>query len=320
MKISIIVPIYNVEKYLKRCVESLLNQDYRDIEIILVDDGSPDNSGKICEEYAKSDSRIKVIHKKNGGLSDARNTGVQEAEGDYILFVDADDTLNKSACKELVEIICKYNADIVCFNLNLIDEEVNKKIKGKYFNYDDNFQCIKMTYIDTIKNNILRKFIRYEAPSKIYKKEIVEKIKFPIGVFAEDFAVFYKFLKEAQNIIYYNRNLYNYYQRSSSIMGKKSEKLYIDVYNAEKEYYKEVKELNIGSELLKKAENNFFKTLVKTLAKINKNSNADLIINLEKDFGQINYKYLTLDMKCIYLIFKYNRTLFSKIMRLFKKV
>ena len=91
MKISIIVPIYNVEKYIRKCIESIINQTYRNIEIILVDDGSPDNCGKICDEYAKKDSRVKVIHKKNGGLSDARNKGTEVATGEYIMYVDSDD-------------------------------------------------------------------------------------------------------------------------------------------------------------------------------------------------------------------------------------
>ena len=115
-KISVVVPIYNVEKYLPECIESVQNQSYMNLEIILVDDGSPDNSGKIADEYAKKDGRIKVIHKKNGGLSDARNAGIEVATGDYIMFLDSDDLLTADACKVLEEKIEKENADYVIGN------------------------------------------------------------------------------------------------------------------------------------------------------------------------------------------------------------
>lgn len=120
-KISIIVPIYNVEKYINRCVDSILNQTFTDFELILVDDGSPDNSGKICEEYAQNDNRIKVIHKENGGVSSARNCGLKNATGEKIIFIDADDYINNTYLSE----ITKYNADIVCCGHILEDESRN---------------------------------------------------------------------------------------------------------------------------------------------------------------------------------------------------
>ena len=103
--VSIIVPVYNVEKYIKKCVDSLITQTYSNLEIILVNDGSPDNSGKICDEYAQSDSRIKVIHKANGGLSDARNTGIDIAEGQYIFFLDSDDWIDCQCIEKLHNLI-----------------------------------------------------------------------------------------------------------------------------------------------------------------------------------------------------------------------
>ena len=102
-KVSIIVPVYNVEKYVERCIESIIKQSYKNLEIILIDDGSKDNSGKICDEYAEKDNRIKVIHKKNGGLSDARNTGLNIADGEYICFIDSDDYIHKDLVKDNLE-------------------------------------------------------------------------------------------------------------------------------------------------------------------------------------------------------------------------
>ena len=111
-KVSIIVPIYKVEKYLNRCIDSILNQTYKNIEVILVDDGSPDRCGAICDNYSKIDKRIKVIHKKNEGLAEARNAGIKIATGEYISFVDSDDFINKNMYKVLYENAIKYDADI----------------------------------------------------------------------------------------------------------------------------------------------------------------------------------------------------------------
>ena len=117
-KISVIVPIYNVEQYLRKCIDSIINQTYKNLEIILVDDGSWDNSPRICDEYAKRDNRIKVIHKKNGGLADARNTGLKMITGNYISFIDSDDYIEKTMYEKMIKVILKYNADIIECNLN----------------------------------------------------------------------------------------------------------------------------------------------------------------------------------------------------------
>ena len=124
--VSVVVPIYNVEKYIRECIDSVLNQTYKDLEIILVDDGSPDNCGKICDAYAKQDVRIKVIHKKNGGLSDARNAGMDIASGEYIYFLDSDDYIKTDAIEQLVHCIEKEKADIVYFEAETIFEDFEK--------------------------------------------------------------------------------------------------------------------------------------------------------------------------------------------------
>ena len=120
--LSIIVPVYNVEKYIERCIKSILNQSFTNFELILVDDGSPDNCGKICDEYKKKDSRIKVIHKKNGGLSDARNAGIERAKGEYIAFVDSDDFINKYMYEILYKNAKKWDADISICNFKMVCE------------------------------------------------------------------------------------------------------------------------------------------------------------------------------------------------------
>ena len=119
-KISIIVPVYNVEKYLKKCIDSIVNQTYKNLEIILVDDGATDRSGEICDELAKLDNRIKVYHKKNGGLSDARNYGVERATGSYVGFVDSDDYIDAEMYEKLYEAITKEAADVAECNLKIV--------------------------------------------------------------------------------------------------------------------------------------------------------------------------------------------------------
>lgn len=141
-KVSIIVPVYNVEKYVERCIESIIKQSYKNLEIILIDDGSKDNSGKICDEYAQKDNRIKVIHKKNGGLSDARNTGLNIADGEYICFIDSDDYIHKDLVKDNLEKLIQQKADMICFNRFVINGE---KIIEKPQLYNEN-----MTTYDVI--------------------------------------------------------------------------------------------------------------------------------------------------------------------------
>ena len=130
-KVSVILPIYNVEKYLKNCIESLTNQTYENLEIILVDDGSTDNSGKICDEIAKSDERVMVIHKQNGGLAAARNTGYLETTGKYLMYVDSDDIVKKDVVENCVEAIEKENSDVVIFGYEKVDETLSKRANGK---------------------------------------------------------------------------------------------------------------------------------------------------------------------------------------------
>ena len=168
--ISVIVPVYKVEKYLEKCIESVLKQTYTNLQIILVDDGSPDNCGKICDEYAKKDSRIEVIHKINGGLSDARNVGINRANGRYIGFVDSDDYIKEDMYEKLINLIKEYDADISICNLyDVIDgkEYVRNKDNGIH----------EYSRIDILKEILLDKNIQSYAWNKLYKKELFDEIK-----------------------------------------------------------------------------------------------------------------------------------------------
>ena len=179
--ISVIVPIYKVEKYLKRCIESIINQTYHNLEIILVDDGSPDKCGEMCEEYSKKDKRIKVIHKENGGLSDARNKGLEIATGKYIGFVDSDDFIDKDMYKVLYNNLKNNNADMsICSIYQFENEE--EIVKG----YNKNETVItynKQEMFNNFYDDLLRNVVAW---NKLYKADIFKDIKYPKGKAVEE--------------------------------------------------------------------------------------------------------------------------------------
>jgi len=213
VKVSIIIPVYNVEKYLHCCVESAIYQSYQDIEIILVDDGSTDNSGALCENFAKCDDRIKVIHKTNGGLSSARNAGNKIASGDYILYLDSDDYLSKDFVQKTIQMCTKTGAQIAIMQMMYISEETNEEIQnnGKEFIKVLNPQ-------EAIEASLYQHIFSCCAPAKLYKREIVADIEFPVGRLSEDLATCHLFLSKAKKIAYTNEIGYYYRQHNNSIM------------------------------------------------------------------------------------------------------
>lgn len=220
--ISIIVPVYNVEKYLKKCIESILSQTYQNIEIILVDDGSEDNSGAICDQYAAEDARIVVIHKKNGGLSTARNAGIDRSNGDFISFIDSDDYVSEDFCKILLQAILNENADMVICNFLSVDENynliqennVNLPIKNSCVNHDEFMKgyCGEFGWYYVI------------ACNKLYKKSLFDELRYPVGKQHEDAFLIHRLVYQCNKIACVSRPLYYYVQRKGSIMSKISVK------------------------------------------------------------------------------------------------
>lgn len=209
--ISVIIPIYNVEKYLKTCIESVIQQTYKNLEIILVNDGSTDNCLNICNKYKKKDNRIKVINKKNGGLADARNVGLENSTGIYVAFVDSDDFIEKDMYEMLYQDLKVNRADIVgCdyYIYNTLKYSKSDNItKGKK---------IMTTEEALIKMNQLRGF-GVSACNKLYRKEIFKEIRFPVGKISEDWFIMYKILDKAKKIVYNPVAKYYYRQRTGSI-------------------------------------------------------------------------------------------------------
>lgn len=221
-KISVIVPIYNVEKYLDRCVKSLINQTYKNIEIILVDDGSPDKCPEMCDYYATEDYRIKVIHKENGGLSDARNVGIEKSTGSYISFVDSDDWVEEDFIEELYNNIKRENADISIIGYTLIWDS------GKRITYSDNNDYFVYNQEYAIKELLKQKKFQCMVCQKMYKRDIFSDIKFPLGKIYEDVAVSLPTFLKADKVVFSGDPKFYYFQRENSIVNEKfsKEKLY----------------------------------------------------------------------------------------------
>lgn len=223
IKVSIVIPVYNVESYLDICVESVLDQTYQNIEIILVDDGSTDNSPAICDKYQMLDNRVKVVHQKNGGLSNARNTGVKNSTGEFLFFVDSDDCINPVTIERLVEIAVKYDAKLVqCDIEEVMNEfqEYNKPVMNEYevlqFDTKQAFYNVDkddMSIADDIR------LITIVVWTKLYKRELFEKIQFPEHIrLHEDQMVAHQFIVEAEGIVFCKIPLYYYRKRPNSLI------------------------------------------------------------------------------------------------------
>lgn len=209
-KVSIIVPIYNVEKYLKRCIDSILKQTYKELEIILVDDGSTDSSGLICEEYKENENRIKVIHKNNGGLSSARNAGLDIATGAYLTFIDSDDWIAENHIEQIMNALEAKSADIAVCGIVVIDGKTSNVYKSV-----DNI-C-EFTSYDAIDNILMGGSIDVSACNKVYKNEVFNNVRYPEGENNEDAAVIIDILSKVKKIVQIPDNSYYYYQRKGSI-------------------------------------------------------------------------------------------------------
>ncbi len=220
--ISVVVPIYNVQEYLKQCVDSIRYQTYQNLEIILVDDGSPDECGKIIDEYALEDQRIVCLHKKNGGLSSARNAGKAMAKGDYIAFIDSDDYIHSRFIETLLSDITKNEADIsACFFNSFIRESVDTEISP-----DETVQVFSGG--EAIHEMYRSDGIGWNAWNKLYRTRLFDGIDYPEGVICEDKATAYKLFLKSERVTYRDTELYHYRIRENSISGQRSKKYYLD--------------------------------------------------------------------------------------------
>lgn len=211
VKVSIIVPVYNVEKYIDKCINSILNQTFEDFELILVDDGSTDKSGEICDKYKKQDKRIKVIHKTNGGLSDARNVGIDNSLGEFITFIDSDDYVDEDIIEFLYDNLKKHHCDISICNAREIytdyvvyqtKEDIEMVVSGK----------------EAVRYELESKVLPGYSVAKLYEKnKIFKDIRFPIGKLYEDAFIIVKALDLGERVYISTKAKYNYIRRDGSI-------------------------------------------------------------------------------------------------------
>ena len=303
--VSVVVPIYMVQKYLPKCVKSIINQTHQNLEIILVDDGSKDDCGRICDTFSKEDDRIKVIHKENGGLSDARNAGIEIATGDYIVFVDSDDYIHPQMIEYLLKPVQEGIADLsVCQFEYIQDNE-----ESIYTQIDDAKYIIIENYPDKTKYYFNES--EYDtftvAWNKLYPLNYFSDIRYPKGKIHEDEFTTYKLLEKADKVAYIEYPFYYYIQRNNSIMGDgftlKSLDKY-DAYHDRIEYY-----VRKGNYCWAEKIHALYRILfIKDIRKINRSEKFDLSVldNALKRYSDITLKNvlkypIPMKKKCGYL-------------------
>lgn len=213
-RISVILPVYNVENYLKKCIDSVCGQTYKNLEIILVDDGATDSCPQLCDEFAKKDERIRVLHKENGGLSDARNAGAKIATGEYITFVDSDDTIESTYIEYLYSLIEKYQTPMSLCTHSVVFESGKTVLIG-----DGTDESLSAH--DVLKRMLYHDIIDTSAWAKMYHRSLVEQIQYPKGMLFEDIGTTYKFFLMSKKVACGYKSQYNYMIRSNSIVTGK---------------------------------------------------------------------------------------------------
>lgn len=235
--ISVIIPVYNVEKYLKKSIDSVLNQTFQNFEIILVDDGSTDNSGIICDEYAEKDNRIKVVHQKNAGVSVARNLGIEKSKGNYICFLDSDDWYSNNALEEFIKLITDFKADIAAISVFETSDEHTDYMSENKINVFNNSEAMTQLF----KNAL----VFGTACNKLYKREIFNSIKFPKNLYWEDMYISLDVLINISKITWSKKAcLYYRQQRKDSTTSSRFSKRNLDEYYAIKHVEETTRKIN----------------------------------------------------------------------------
>ncbi len=317
--VSIIVPIYNVEKYLEKCINSILNQTYKNIEVILVNDGSKDNSGNICEIYAKNDNRIKVIHKENGGLSDARNYGIKASSGKYLCFVDSDDYISNNFVELLLKNLLITDSDICACNFYYVDEDnkiwKHRELEYKVYNKSEGI-------FDILTENQNTSIMVW---NKLYKADLFKKnhILFDVGKIHEDTFIMYKLYDKSKKICLIENHLYYYLQRKGSIMSQKFNKRSFDMLTAldeTREYFKNKKEYSV---LIDCYTCIIYLTLINRMIRFNYDGNEkEKIINylINEKTKYFKNPLISIKTKLKLFILIKNEKIYHKLLKIYEKV
>lgn len=312
-KISIIVPIYNMEKYLNRMLDSLITQTYKNLEILLIDDGSCDNSGKICDEYAKRDNRIKVVHKTNKGVSISRNLGIELATGDYIGFVDSDDTIDKMMYEKLYTNLVNNDCDISACNYCTFSTVPVFKYSNKIdiFNKEEALK-------DIISNGLITNFLW----NKLFKKEIFNNILFPSGKIYEDIYVMPKLLENINKLCFDNSKLYGYFFRTDSCVNTYNKSKNMNYLEFNDSCYNHLKKYQFLQDDLIKYKTFYIYSAYLQAAKssckdIFNDEDMNKYYQLFRKYFKLNSNY-SLERKLLFLILYINKNLFYILINLLK--
>lgn len=302
-KVSVIIPVYNVEAYLKQCLDSVINQTLKDIEIILVDDESPDNCPKICDDYAKKDKRIKVIHQKNRGLGGARNAGLDVALGEYVLFLDSDDWISEDCCEQMYRVALKFGTEIVLSGETLYFENENKYSQG-YRKYSEHYseEITHKNYISCFT----------PAWGRLYNRKFIEdnQLRFVEKCFYEDNSWGCLIAALAHKVSYAG-NFFFYRQRAGSITNKIDEKI-MD-WNRDFEYFKEqLKRLTISKNMINYAYEWYLLNFFNYLHKCPPNLIKNFMTLIYDSFKDIELKKDDFNKQAIFMNNHHNLYMFFK--------
>lgn len=307
--ISIIVPIYKVEDFIHTCIQSILNQTYTNWELILVNDGSPDNCPQICDDYAAKDQRIKVIHKSNGGVASARNLGLDNMSGEYVTFLDSDDFFHPDYLENLLKLSIQHSADIVqCGFIRGVEKTfpiINKKQEIKMV---DNYDVFLKGYAKII------------VCGKLYKKHLFEELKIPENKLFEDDFITWRWYFKAKKIVVTNRLLYYYTDNNESTMAGYEKKPRLDFMEAYKEriaFFQEKKEKSMEDY----SRMHFCKALLLTYENkmLTKEQRQCVFINFQKNWSNVKHsKYVPLHLKTLFYMFNMTPRTISSILSLKK--
>lgn len=317
--ISIVVPIYNVDKYLDNCLTSLIKQTYENIEIILVDDGSIDNSAYICDTWLLKDSRIRVIHKKNGGLSDARNAGIRIAKGVYITFVDGDDSVDTDMIEYLYLLQKKYSVDIsICSHTIVTDDK-------KCVNLGERYSEKIMGVEEALDRMLCEAGYSVSVCGKLFKRELFNHVKFPVDKLCEDNGTTYKLFDQVTSLAYGPKGKYYYYKRENSIMTSSFnlKKMDLIILVDEMVEYLEVKYPGLHNSLEKKQISSRFSILRQILfSQYFKSSYTDDIIKYIKSKRKVIFSNPKIDIRdrCAYITLMFGKHFFKLSWSFYNKI
>lgn len=317
-KVSVIVPIYNVEKYLGRCVDSILNQNFKDFELILVNDGSTDSSGKICEQYKDVDQRIKVIYKENGGLSDARNFGIDIATGEYFTFIDSDDYIGENYLKYLVEMAEKYDVDIsIIRSKNVYEGDAVERGTELENVVSYNTQDALSHMCQNVKFGV-------SAWGKLYKRMLFDEIRYPKGKLYEDLLTTPYIFAKANGVVFGDTIQYFWLQRNESIMHRKISEKDLELFDGMDKLIQFIDRNypDIHDAAICRFANDSFWTIVQRLANSDQyDSMIDYIIRrCKKNWKEaLSNKYVPKRKKLNIMMILINKKLYKKIYNLHSK-